>query len=771
MKRVLILTLGTGRFEKDGEERLVSRYLEANYTINGKAFEHTRYVAEPLIREYNPDEIIVLGTVCSGWGGFYVAFSELKSMDFNAHLNDPDYQYLYKLETDKSRFNKDTSVDDLKPIQDRITAIFKSKLVFGDEVDCSPDIHPLLLRYGLSDEQLSENYDIMAGISEILGDEPCDVAFDITHSFRSLPLYNLAVITYLKSCRNENIKISHVYYGNLEVSRENDGIAPIVDLVDLIRVLDMSSAIEEFVNAGSVISMLDEFIESEGELKAKLHQFDHAILFNSFSDIDFSIKELLEEVDHTRESTTRYVQLREMIRSVLRNKMFASDKSGSLSEIYDSMDVIDKRVMISKWCANQGRYGQALVNCMELFRSIVTPVYVEIRKLEGIDTESDENCRKNAEDYFRKRGRVLQKQNNPDEICRTVMDVIVLVEKYKDIRNIFAHTLIRSNNDLMWVTSEDLNDFIDKLCALRRESTQNGAAFRAKIKAIRDDSSDTDSVSEYSSDFVRLIVGIGDCRIDYSPFFNSVKNSFEVYTPGEQLNQSLVKYRSRYWRGICIAEYWNRYFANRKGEIIFINADSEDATICALALRELGYTLGAEVTIRSFTPEKSNYTISLKESLVLSIPDYENVRDNIRESMILDEAPIQKKKHKLPGSVFINFSNHPSDNWDAAQLNAARQLGSIIDIPFPAVKPDATETEIKDLADEVVQDILRLIPGSGTVMVQGEFSLSISVINRLKPLGIKTVCACTDRVVTGETDENGGTVKKSVFKFKGFREY
>ena len=32
--------------------------------------------------------------------------------------------------------------------------------------------------------------------------------------------------------------------------------------------------------------------------------------------------------------------------------------------------------------------------------------------------------------------------------------------------------------------------------------------------------------------------------------------------------------------------------------------------------------------------------------------------------------------------MFINFSNHPSEAWGKAQLNAAMEYGEVIDIPF-----------------------------------------------------------------------------------------
>ena len=76
--------------------------------------------------------------------------------------------------------------------------------------------------------------------------------------------------------------------------------------------------------------------------------------------------------------------------------------------------------------------------------------------------------------------------------------------------------------------------------------------------------------------------------------------------------------------------------------------------------------------------------------------------------------------------MFINLSNHPSSQWDQGQLNEARKLGRVIDMPFPNVSPKLNEKSLDEMADRTVKGILEKIPGSGTVMVQGEFSLGCS---------------------------------------------
>ncbi len=118
--------------------------------------------------------------------------------------------------------------------------------------------------------------------------------------------------------------------------------------------------------------------------------------------------------------------------------------------------------------------------------------------------------------------------------------------------------------------------------------------------------------------------------------------------------------------------------------------------------------------------------------------------------------------------MFVNFTNHPSSNWDKDQIKAASEYGEILDIPFPEVDPEAGEEDIKRLAKECVDKIMTAKPDC--VLCQGEFCLSFIVINALKAAGCKVVAACSKRVVE-ESVVDGKTVRVSHFRFVKFREY
>ena len=119
--------------------------------------------------------------------------------------------------------------------------------------------------------------------------------------------------------------------------------------------------------------------------------------------------------------------------------------------------------------------------------------------------------------------------------------------------------------------------------------------------------------------------------------------------------------------------------------------------------------------------------------------------------------------------TFINLTNHPSAKWGIEQLTAAGQYGHIVDIPFPAVDPEASSAAIGNMADTCIENIREY--EEPVVLVQGEFTLVFAIVTRLKMMGIRAFAACSERAVEEQVSEDGVARKSVVFRFCGFREY
>lgn len=119
--------------------------------------------------------------------------------------------------------------------------------------------------------------------------------------------------------------------------------------------------------------------------------------------------------------------------------------------------------------------------------------------------------------------------------------------------------------------------------------------------------------------------------------------------------------------------------------------------------------------------------------------------------------------------MFINFSNHLHDQWSSEQCEAAKVYGEVVDMNFPAVPAMADEAWIFETASSVCKQIISRHPEA--VLVQGEMTLTYSVVKILRDNGITVVSASSERCCETEIAPDGSTVRKSVFKFVRFRKY
>lgn len=118
--------------------------------------------------------------------------------------------------------------------------------------------------------------------------------------------------------------------------------------------------------------------------------------------------------------------------------------------------------------------------------------------------------------------------------------------------------------------------------------------------------------------------------------------------------------------------------------------------------------------------------------------------------------------------MLINFSNHPSSLWGKKQLDAANEYGEIKDIPFPIVDPESNYSEIEELAEKYVEEILSYsVSHKITVHVMGEMTLAFLVVSLLKEKGIECIASTTDR----NSEMISDSQKISDFQFVRFRKY
>lgn len=117
--------------------------------------------------------------------------------------------------------------------------------------------------------------------------------------------------------------------------------------------------------------------------------------------------------------------------------------------------------------------------------------------------------------------------------------------------------------------------------------------------------------------------------------------------------------------------------------------------------------------------------------------------------------------------MFINLTNHPSENWSKAQLEAAQRYGEIIDLSFPVIEPTFTKEDILYLVKECTETILGMKEDETVAHVMGEMTFTYNLVKALKEKGITCLASTTERNTVMTPDGK----KISEFKFVQFREY
>jgi CRISPR-associated Csx2 family protein len=126
---------------------------------------------------------------------------------------------------------------------------------------------------GYCENEIWNNFDTITNLIHD-GDK---IYFDITHSFRSLPMLSLIILQYVRVVR-KNCFIEAITYGAfeklgpaLEVEQMpiEERNAPVLDLSPLVRLMDWTSAAKEFIDYGKTDSLKKMInLENEPILKA-----------------------------------------------------------------------------------------------------------------------------------------------------------------------------------------------------------------------------------------------------------------------------------------------------------------------------------------------------------------------------------------------------------------------------------------------------------------------------------------------------------------------
>lgn|GEM_PF-3366149 len=246
MPTTLISFIGRGRDSEPGEPGgSRSGYSLTEYDFGGGRVRKSTFFGWTLLQHLRdegvaPDKWLIIGTAGSLWGGL----ADVLEGD----VPDTVIEWAHDvLEQDKRSGCVEQALLDRAPAElPGLLGVGKVALEIVDECRDRESQHCLM---SLFLRHLEENDEVI---------------LDVTHSYRHLPIMAAFMMSPLRWLRG--VKVRGIYYGALDMRRENGGISPVVDLSICADYNRKDSILATFATTGDYSEAASLFPDAAGDL-------------------------------------------------------------------------------------------------------------------------------------------------------------------------------------------------------------------------------------------------------------------------------------------------------------------------------------------------------------------------------------------------------------------------------------------------------------------------------------------------------------------------
>lgn len=417
MAKILISSLGTGR--RKSKNSASRDYEPTKYKFGDidKLYE-TSFVASALSDHLKVDKLFLVGTSKSMWEEVYNFFAHAANLSFN-----DDYWAELGRKADSYTIKK----PDLKIKEEDLVEV--SKTIDGYLKYINPAAlggsHCFIIDYGLNEKELWNNFDVFMRIGELL--EPDDeIYLDITHAFRSIPLFNYLMLDLVGILKfNNQIKLGGLFYGMLEASSEL-GYAPIVDLSPLYKITLWSRGAYNFINFGNGY-LLAELIKNK-KVREKIGNISDIVNINYIDDFKREVDSLNSHLGEN-ESDEYVIKYMAPFLQSFTGRFKGISSTGSL------------QLALAKWYFENKRYAQGYICLAEAIITRILEIYRERDSKIGWELDNRKKVKKLL--YNKLQYHNTEEYKKPSEIYTEI----------SDIRNTIAHAGFIKNRKF----NEDIN--------------------------------------------------------------------------------------------------------------------------------------------------------------------------------------------------------------------------------------------------------------------------------------------------------------------------
>lgn len=212
-----------------------------------------------------------------------------------------------------------------------------------------------------------------------------EVIFDITHSFRSIPMLAMVVLNYLKAAKN--VKLSGIYYGCWEGKDQKNNV-PIFDLTPFDNMLEWSQAVNTFLKNGvsgplhelSMKDLNEDCKENKTARRTrsiieKLHDFSMCIYTcrGSIPNLSDRKARSKKSIGYAFKETTKSIRELEKEESEISLIPFQCLmlKIDNKLERFDSIDVLKSGIASVQWCIDNNLIQQGYTALEETVKTYI----------------------------------------------------------------------------------------------------------------------------------------------------------------------------------------------------------------------------------------------------------------------------------------------------------------------------------------------------------------------------------------------------------------
>lgn len=322
MAKILISSLGTGDIKKDSDKE----YSKTIYKIDDKEYPET-LTAKVLVKHFNIDKVIFIGTNKSMWDNLYYSF------------NGDEEEYLDYL---TERKKNGVCEDDLTKLNQTID-IF---LNFNGSKS-------LLIEYAKNtQDELWDNFEKLLEIKNLIAEDD-EIYLDITHGFRYMPILNIFLLEFISIFKSPTINIKGVYYGMF-----SDATSEIIDFKIFFDLLEWTKAINMFKhnsNAQQLIELLANN-SSNDEVAKVFTQFSNNLQLANMASLWQFMKSANKKINKLIESDNKIIKL-------LSNDLI------SITQRFDKEKQSDFQYELSVWLYENKNYA---LSYLALYEAVIT---------------------------------------------------------------------------------------------------------------------------------------------------------------------------------------------------------------------------------------------------------------------------------------------------------------------------------------------------------------------------------------------------------------